>query len=135
MRVVQPGLNSGRPSPGSETITGSAWSRPAKVDDARLTPSRSHTRPRPRRDRRHRPPPRPGPRKALADLDAVDVDLDGQTGYVLPGDLEPTAPVEPWTALLPPVDPTTMGWIEREWYLGPYESQLFDTSGNAGPTA
>ena len=28
-----------------------------------------------------------------------------------------------------------MGWIEREWYLGPYKSQLFDTSGNAGPTA
>ena len=74
-------------------------------------------------------------RKALADLAAVEVDLDGQTGYVLPDDLESTAPVEPWAALLPPLDPTTMGWIERDWYLGPYKAQLFDTNGNAGPTA
>ena len=72
-------------------------------------------------------------RKALADLDAVEV--DGQTGYVLPDDLETTEPVEPWAALLPPLDPTTMGWFERGWYLGPYKPQLFDTSGNAGPTA
>jgi hypothetical protein len=28
-----------------------------------------------------------------------------------------------------------MGWFEREWYLGPYKQDLFDTSGNAGPTA
>ena len=74
-------------------------------------------------------------RKALADLDAVEVDLDGQTGYVLPDDLEATAPVEPWAALLPPLDPTTMGWFERDWYLGPHKAQLFDTNGNAGPTA
>ena len=60
--------------------------------------------------------------RALADLDAVEVDLDGQTGYVLPDDLEPTEPVEPWAALLPPLDPTTMGWIERDWYLGPYKA-------------
>jgi winged helix DNA-binding protein len=73
-------------------------------------------------------------RKALADLDAAQVDLDGQTGYVLPEDLEATEPVEPWAALLPPLDPTTMGWFERAWYLGPYRTQLFDTSGNAGPT-
>ncbi|MGH2595894.1 MAG: DNA glycosylase AlkZ-like family protein, partial [Actinomycetota bacterium] len=32
-------------------------------------------------------------------------------------------------------DPTTMGWFEREWYLGPHKAQLFDTNGNAGPTA
>ncbi len=74
-------------------------------------------------------------RKALADLGAVEVDLDGQTGYVLPDDLEATAPVEPWAALLPPLDPTTMGWIERDWYLGAYKALLFDTNGNAGPTA
>jgi len=74
-------------------------------------------------------------RKALAALDAVEVDLDGQAGYVLPDDLEGTAPVEPWAALLPPLDPTTMGWFERDWYLGPYKAQLFDTNGNAGPTA
>jgi Winged helix DNA-binding domain len=74
-------------------------------------------------------------RRALADLDTVEVDLDGETGYLLPDDLEPTEPVEPWTALLPPLDPTTMGWFQRDWYLGPYKLQLFDTSGNAGPTA
>ncbi|MGH2823084.1 MAG: winged helix DNA-binding domain-containing protein [Thermoleophilaceae bacterium] len=73
-------------------------------------------------------------RRALADLEAVEVDVDGQTGYLLPDDLEPSAPVEPWAALLPPLDPTTMGWFERDWYLGPYKEQLFDTSGNAGPT-
>jgi hypothetical protein len=74
-------------------------------------------------------------RRALVDLDAVETDLDGQTGYVLPDDLEPIEPAEPWCALLPPLDPTTMGWYERDWYLGPYRAQLFDTSGNGGPTA
>ena len=73
-------------------------------------------------------------RRALADLHALEVDLDGQTGYLLPDDLEPTDPVEPGVALLPPLDPTTMGWFERAWYLGPHKEQLFDTSGNAGPT-
>ena len=73
-------------------------------------------------------------RQALADLDAVEVDLDGQIGYLLPDDLDPVEPVEPWIALLPMLDPTTMGWQEREWYLGPHKSQLFDRAGNAGPT-
>ncbi len=73
-------------------------------------------------------------RRALSDLDAVEVDLDGQTGYLLPDDLEVVEPVESWAALLPPLDPTTMGWFERDWYLGPYKAQLFDTNGNAGPT-
>ena len=74
-------------------------------------------------------------RRALEDIQAVEVDLDGQTGYLLPDDLEATDPVQPWAALLPPLDPTTMGWSERGWYLGSYKEQLFDTSGNAGPTA
>lgn len=73
-------------------------------------------------------------RAALTDLDAAEVDLDGRIGYLLPDDLEPTAPPDPWGALLPTLDPTTMGWNERDWYLGDYETQLFDTSGNAGPT-
>jgi Winged helix DNA-binding domain len=73
-------------------------------------------------------------RRALADLRAVEVDLDGHTGYLLPDDLDDTDPVDPWAALLPPLDPTTMGWFERDWYLGSYREQLFDTSGNAGPT-
>ena len=74
-------------------------------------------------------------RRALADVDAVEVNLGEETGYLLPDDLEPTERVEPWAALLPPLDPTTMGWFERDWYLGPYKPQLFDASGNAGPTA
>lgn len=74
-------------------------------------------------------------RKALADLHAVEVDLDGRAGFLLPDDCEPADPVEPWAALLPALDPTTMGWFERDWYLGPYKAQLVDTTGNAGPTA
>jgi winged helix DNA-binding protein len=73
-------------------------------------------------------------RRALGDIMAVEVDLGGRTGYVLRDDIEPPDPVEPWGAVLPPLDPTTMGWFERDWYLGPHKAQLFDTSGNAGPT-
>jgi len=74
-------------------------------------------------------------RRALADVHAVEVDLDGRTGYLAADDLEPVAPADPWAALLPPLDPTTMGWYEREWYLGAHRSQVFDSTGNAGPTA
>jgi Winged helix DNA-binding domain len=74
-------------------------------------------------------------RRALADVDAVEVDLGGETGYLLPEDLEPTERVDPWAALLPPLDPSTMGWFWRDWYLGSYKEQLFDSSGNAGPTS
>jgi hypothetical protein len=73
-------------------------------------------------------------RQALAHLEAVEVDLDGQLGYLSGDDLEPPGPVEPSAALLPPLDPTTMGWFERDWYLGAHRQQVFDTSGNAGPT-
>jgi Winged helix DNA-binding domain len=73
-------------------------------------------------------------RAALASAQAVEVDLDGQVGFALPDDFEPTPATEPWVALLPSLDPTTMGWKAREWYLGPHQDDLFDTSGNAGPT-
>ena len=72
-------------------------------------------------------------RRALEQVGAVEVDLDGRTGYLLGDDLEPTEPPEPWAALLPPLDPTTMGWLERDWYLGEYKPQLFDSTGNGGP--
>ncbi|HJR40360.1 MAG TPA: winged helix DNA-binding domain-containing protein [Nocardioidaceae bacterium] len=74
-------------------------------------------------------------RTAVTDVGAVEVDLAGQTGYVLPDDLEPDLPVEPWAALLPGLDPTTMGWFERDWYLGPHRADLFDSNGNGGATA
>jgi hypothetical protein len=74
-------------------------------------------------------------RGALTELGAVEVALGTQSGYVLPDDIEPTEPVEPWAALLPALDPTAMGWFERDWYLGPHRGQVFDRTGNAGPTA
>ena len=73
-------------------------------------------------------------RRALAALKAVAVDLDGRAGYVMPDDLDDDGPPPPWIALLPPLDPTTMGWKERDWYLGPHKRVLFDTNGNAGAT-
>jgi hypothetical protein len=39
----------------------------------------------------------------------------------------------PWAALVPALDPTTMGWKDRSWYLGDLRSRLFDRNGNAGP--
>jgi hypothetical protein len=73
-------------------------------------------------------------RAALAAVPHAVVDLDGTSGHVLADDGEPTVPPEPSAALLPTLDPTTMGWKERDWYLGPHAAQLFDRNGNAGPT-
>jgi Winged helix DNA-binding domain len=75
-------------------------------------------------------------RAALAELEAVAVSLDGgTTGWLLPGDLgEPPEP-GPWAALLPVLDPTTMGWRARDFYLGPHRAQIFDRNGNGGSTA
>ena len=73
-------------------------------------------------------------RGALAAVPHVEVDLGGAAGLVLAGDLEPTPPPEPWAALLPTLDPTTMGWKQRDWYLGPHAAVLFDRNGNAGST-
>jgi hypothetical protein len=72
--------------------------------------------------------------RALAQLETVEVDLEGEPGLVLADDLEPVAAPEPWVALLPGLDPTVMGWKRREWYLGPHGPALFDSAGNAGPT-
>lgn len=74
-------------------------------------------------------------RQALHDIEAVEVDLDGVVGYVLPDDLEIEPDPEPWVALLPGLDPTTMGWMQRDWYLGEHREQVFDRNGNAGPVA
>lgn len=58
-----------------------------------------------------------------------------RTGWVFPDDVEPVAEVRPWAALLPTLDPTTMGWKERDLYLDPaHRPMLFDT-GNGGATA
>ena len=75
-------------------------------------------------------------RHALGELGAVEVALSDGVGYVLPDD-EDDAPVpEPWAALLPVLDPTTMGWKQRDFYLDRDDvPHLFDTNGNAGTTA
>ncbi|MDN4518990.1 winged helix DNA-binding domain-containing protein [Mycolicibacterium austroafricanum] len=76
-------------------------------------------------------------RQALSDVDAVEVAVEGSastSGFVLPGDDGPEPDVEPWCALLPGLDVTTMGWAGRDWYLGPHRGAVFDRNGNAGPT-
>lgn len=76
-------------------------------------------------------------RRALADVGAVPVRLDsGATGWLLADDMAEAAPAEPWVALLPTLDPTTMGWKERDFYLDPaLVGEVFDRNGNAGTTA
>jgi hypothetical protein len=61
------------------------------------------------------------------------VDLDGTEGLVLAGDTESPA-LEPFVTLLPGLDPSTMGWKHRDWYLGAHRSRIFDANGNGGPT-
>lgn len=73
---------------------------------------------------------------ALRAVAAVEVGLeDGRPGLALPDDLDTTPEPGPWVALLPALDTTIMAWKDREWYLGGHAGQLFDTAGNAGPTA
>lgn len=77
-------------------------------------------------------------RAALADVGAVEVSLEngeGSPGYVLPDDLDPEPEAAPSCALLPGLDVTTMGWQDRDWYVGEHRTQVFDRNGNAGPTA
>jgi hypothetical protein len=72
--------------------------------------------------------------RALREVGPVEVDLDGRTGLLLAGDLDPVPAPVPWVALLPALDSTPMGWTGREWFLGPHGPALFDRSGNIGPT-
>jgi hypothetical protein len=72
--------------------------------------------------------------RALAEIATVAVDLDGEAGLVLADDAEPVTSPRPWAALLPALDPTVMGWTQRDWYLGEHKAALFDRSGNAGPS-
>ncbi|WP_183407071.1 winged helix DNA-binding domain-containing protein [Nocardioides marmorisolisilvae] len=75
-------------------------------------------------------------RRALVDVDAVEVGLDsGESGYLLPDDLDDEPAPGDWGSLLPALDPTTMGWKQRDWYLGPHAEAIFDRNGNGGPTA
>ncbi len=75
-------------------------------------------------------------RTALGDVAATEVRLeDGTPAWLHPEDTDVLAAPEPWAALLPALDPTTMGWKERGFYLGGLAPQLFDRNGNGGPSA
>ena len=71
---------------------------------------------------------------ALAAAGAVEVALAEGSGWILAGDQAPVRRPGHWVALLPSLDPTTMGWQRRDWYLADHGPQLFDRNGNAGPT-
>ena len=79
-------------------------------------------------------------RHALADCGAVPVTLAGGPGeepvpgWLAEGDEDAVEPSPEWVALLPGLDPTTMGWKQRGWYLPEAAADLFDGNGNAGPS-
>ncbi len=77
-------------------------------------------------------------RRAIEDLAVVEVALEnqagGEPGLVLADDVDPVEAPGPWAALLPSLDPTPMGWKQRDWYLGEHQGPLFDRNGNIGPT-
>lgn len=76
-------------------------------------------------------------RRAVEALGAIEVALPDGAGLLLPDDLEPERPVEPWPAFLPGLDPTVMGWSMRgrEWFLPEScKAALYDRNGNVGPT-
>lgn len=69
-------------------------------------------------------------RKALAHLDTVET----AGGRVMADDSDPVDVPEPTAALLPALDPTPMGWKERDWFLPEDRTPLYDRMGNIGPT-
>ena len=71
---------------------------------------------------------------ALGDLEAVEVNLEDGVGYLRDCDAAVEVTADRSVALLPSLDPTTMGWKQRDWYLGRHAPDLFDRNGNAGPT-
>lgn len=82
-------------------------------------------------------------KRAIAAVGAVAVELDdgeggAGEGWVLADDVDPPPSRSTrWFAFLPALDPTTMGWKQRAWYLGEhgkFGASLFDSNGNAGPT-
>ncbi len=73
-------------------------------------------------------------RRALTDAGAVEVALQDGVGFLHPTDLDVVSDTRSWVAFLPGLDPTTMGWKARDWYLETGRDVLFDRNGNAGPT-
>ncbi len=76
-------------------------------------------------------------RRALTHLPVEEVELVGVgRGWDLPGSAgEEAEPPGPWAAFLPGLDPATMGWQQRDFYLDPTHRPLvYDSVGNGGPT-
>lgn len=79
-------------------------------------------------------------RAALAGCGATAVELSTGPGWIAADDdsageiNEHRAGAEPWVALLPALDPSTMGWKQRAWYLPDAAVEAFDSVGNGGPT-
>lgn len=69
-------------------------------------------------------------RKALAAVDTAEL----SAGLVLADDVEPSDEPEPTAVLLPALDPTPMGWKQRDWFLPQDAHELYDPYGNIGPT-
>ena len=72
-------------------------------------------------------------RQAIEAIGAVPVLLSDGTGYVHP-DADDPPETGGWAAFLPALDPTAMGWKDRDWYLGGHRRHLYDRNGNIGPT-
>nr|MBA2463771.1 winged helix DNA-binding domain-containing protein [Nocardioidaceae bacterium] len=79
---------------------------------------------------------------ALSASRAVPVELEpaagsgrsARSGWVAEGDEEVVGGSGRWVAVLPGLDPTVMGWKQRDWYLHSACADAFDRFGNAGPT-
>jgi hypothetical protein len=63
---------------------------------------------------------------------AAAVGRDGL--LLLPDDTDPVDVPAPEVALLPALDPTPMGWKQREFFLPEDAGPLYDGFGNVGPT-
>lgn len=73
-------------------------------------------------------------RAALAAIDTVEVEMADRPGLVLAEDVDPVEAPDPWVALLPALDPSTMAWKHRDFVLGTHRGEVFDINGNGGPT-
>ena len=76
-------------------------------------------------------------RRALNDVGAVAVQLhDGAPAWLHPDDIDEVRAPGHWAALLPALDPTTMGWRGRSFHLDPgTDDAVYDSAGNGRPTA
>jgi hypothetical protein len=92
-------------------------------------------------------------RRTLGNLQVDEIDLHGGPGIVLGAGRMSTADAAPCDAplarmnradvssaetpcasLLPALDPSPMGWKQRDWMFGIDQRAVFDQAGNIGPT-